>query len=81
MRIIGKTKDGFIIEASRDDVAAMEGLYSHQKKFEVGDLIDINGLFNRYRSVDMAFNDIDRLRNSAENIIKAASWIEEFREK
>ena len=79
MKIIGKTKDGFIIEASRDDVAAMEGLYSHQKKFEVGDLIDINGLFNRYRSVDMAFNDIDRLRNSAENIIKAASWIEEFR--
>lgn len=41
----------------------------------------MKGLFNRYRSVDMAFNDIDRLRNSAENIIKAASWIEEFREK
>ena len=32
MKIIGETKDGFILEASKDDVAAMEGLYVHQKK-------------------------------------------------
>jgi hypothetical protein len=79
MKIIGKTNDGFILEASRDDVAAMEGLYSHQKRFEVGDLIDMEGLFSKCKSIDIAFNDIDRLRNSAENIIKATSWIEEFR--
>ena len=79
MKIIGETKGGFILEASKDDVAAMEGLYVHEKRFEVGDLIDINGLFTRCRSIDIAFNDIDRLRNSAENIIKATSWIEEFR--
>lgn len=79
MKIIGKTNDGFILEASREDVAAMEGLYSHQKRFEVGDLIDMEGLFSKCKSIDIAFNDIDRLRNSAENIIKATSWIEEFR--
>ncbi len=79
MKIIGKTKDGFILEASKDDVAAMEGLYSHQKKFEVGDLIDMEGLFSRCMSIDIAFNDINRLRNSAENIMRATSWIEEFR--
>lgn len=81
MKIIGKTEDGFILEASKDDVAALEGLYSHQKRFEVGDLIDIEGLFSRCKSIDIAFNDIDRLRNSAENIIEATSWIKEFREK
>ena len=79
MKIIGKTKDGFIIEASRDDVAAMEGLYAHQKRFEVGDLIDMTGLFSRCKSIDMAFNDIDHLRKAAENIIKATDWIEKFR--
>lgn len=79
MKIIGKTNDGFILEASKNDVAAMEGLYSHQKRFEVGDLIDMEGLFSKCKSIDIAFNDIDRLRNSAENIIKATSWIEEFR--
>lgn len=79
MRIIGEKKDGFILEASKDDVAAMEGLYVHQKKFEVGDSIDMSGLYSRCRSIDMAFNDINTLRHSAENIIKATSWIEEFR--
>ena len=81
MKIIGKTEDGFILEASKDDVAAMEGLYSHQKSFEVGDLIDMKGLFSRCKSIDIAFSDIDRLRNTAENIIEATSWIKEFREK
>ena len=79
MRIIGKTEDGFILEASKDDVAAMEGLYAHEKRFEVGNLIDMKGLFSRCRSIDVAFNDIDHLRQSAESIIKATSWIEEFR--
>ena len=41
MKIIGKTKDGFILEASKDDVAALENLYSHQKTFNVGDLIEV----------------------------------------
>lgn len=81
MKIIGKTNDGFILEASKDDVAAMEGLYAHEKRFEVGDLIDMEGLFSRCNSIDIAFNDINRLRNSAKNIIEATSWIKEFREK
>lgn len=79
MKIIGKTEGGFILEASKDDVAAMEGLYAHEKRFEVGDLIDMEGLFSRCNSIDIAFNDIDRLRNSAKNIIEATAWIEEFR--
>lgn len=79
MKIIGETKDGFILEASKDDVAAMEGLYSHQKKYEVGDLIDINGLFSRYANINNALNNINRLKNFAEDIIKATSWVEEFR--
>ena len=79
MKIIGKTNDGFVLEASKDDVAAMEGLYSHQKKFEVGDLIDMEGLFSHCKSIDIAFDNIDRLRRFAKNIIEATSWIEEFR--
>ena len=79
MKIIGKTNDGFILEASKDDVAAMEGLYSYQKKFEVGDLIDMEGLFSHCKSIDIAFDNIDRLRRFAKNIIEATSWIEEFR--
>jgi hypothetical protein len=81
MKIIGKTKDGFILEASKDDVAGMEGLYSHEKHFEVGDMIDIYGLFSKYSAVNSAFNDIERLRSSVNRIIDASNWVAEFRVK
>jgi len=80
MRIIGKTDNGFIIEANKDDVAAIEGLYSHEKRFEIGDVIDIHGLFSKYSSVRSALRDIDRIKNSAQIIIDSAEWVKEFSE-
>ena len=80
MRIIGKTNNGFILDASIDDVAAIEGLYSHEKRFEVGDVIDIHGLFSKYSSVRSALVDIGRIKESAQRIIDSAEWIKEFSE-
>ena len=80
MRIIGKTNDGFILDASNNDVAALEGLYSHEKRFEVGDVIDIYGLFSKYSSVRSALRDIDKLKESAQRIIDSAEWVKEFSE-
>ena len=80
MRIIGKTDNGFILDASKDDVAAIEGLYSHEKRFEIGDVIDIRGLFSKYSSVRSALRDIDRIKNSAQIIIDSAEWVKEFSE-
>lgn len=80
MRIIGKTNDGFILDASKNDVAALEGLYSHEKRFEVGDVIDIYGLFRKYSSVGSALRDIDKLKESAQRIIDSAEWVKEFSE-
>lgn len=80
MRIIGKTDNGFILDASKDDVAAIEGLYSHEKRFEIGDVIDIRGLFSKYYSIRSALRDIDRLKNSAQIIIDSAEWVKEFSE-
>lgn len=33
MRIIGKTEYGFILEATKEEVARLEGLYAHEKNF------------------------------------------------
>ena len=79
MRIIGKTEDGFILEASKDDVAGLEGLYTNEKNFRVGDLIDFDKFHNKYRSVESALNDISRLKAAAQRIIDNAEWVEEFR--
>ena len=80
MKIIGRTQDGFILQASKNDVAALEGLYSHQKDFYVGDSIDVYGLFSKFKSINFALYDIDKLSNSAQDIINSCKWIEEFRD-
>ena len=79
MKIIGKSEDGYILTASKEDVAAIEGLYSHQKRYEIGDIIDIEGLFSRYTSVNMALKDVEKLRHTSELLNDAIDWIQQFR--
>lgn len=81
MKIIGKTENGYIVEASEDDVAAIEGRYVHEKRYEIGDIIDIYGLFRKYNTVSMALKDINNLRLCANNIIDATNWIEKYSNK
>ena len=78
MKIIGKTNDGFILEASKDDIAGIQGMYCHQVKTDIGTIIDISGLFNKYANVSSAFNTIQKLRETADVILKAADWVEQF---
>lgn len=79
MKIIGKTKDGFILEATKEDVAGISGLYYYEKQFDVGDVIDIDGLHSKYLSVAIALKDISDLKKSAQSLIDAANWVDEFR--
>ena len=79
MKIIGKSEDGYILTASKENVAAIEGLYSHQKRYEIGDIIDIEGLFSRYTSVNMALKDVEKLRHTSELLNDAIDWIQQFR--
>lgn len=79
MKIIGKSEDGYILTASKDDVAAIEGLYRCEKRHEVGDIIDIEGLFNKYGHVDTALRDIEKLRHTSELLNNAVDWIQQFR--
>lgn len=81
MKIIGKTKDGFILEATKADVSGIAGLYyQHEKQFDVGDIIDIEGLHSKYLSASIALKDIDNLKKSAQSLINAANWVDEFRQ-
>ena len=79
VKIIGKTKDGYILEASRDDIAGIQGMYGHSATVEIGTVIDTEGLFHKYNNVNSAFNEISKLRQTAEMITKAADWIEQFK--
>jgi hypothetical protein len=55
MKVIGKTGNGFILEASKNEVANLLDLYSslHQSfKVDVGKEIEISSIYNRYRSFE-----------------------------
>ena len=79
MKIIGMTEDGFILEASKDDVAAMEGIYSSQRRFEIGDVVNIGGLFERYKGVSAVLKNIYGVKKQAERLIEDVTWVEKFR--
>lgn len=40
MKIIAKTENGYILEASRDDIAGIQGMYGHSATVEIGTVID-----------------------------------------
>lgn len=80
MKIIAKTENGYILEASRDDIAGIQGMYGHSATVEIGTVINTEGLFRKYSNVNSAFNEISKLRQTAEMITKAADWIEQFKE-
>lgn len=51
MKIIGKTKSGFILEASRDEVENLMGFYSMRTAIEVGDEIKVSEMFQQLYSL------------------------------
>lgn len=78
MKIIGKTDDGYILTATKDDIAGIQGYYRTEKRNDIGDCIDAYGLFRKYNSVSSAFKQIDQLRNAAEILNSAADFITQF---
>jgi len=55
MKIIGKTENGYIIEASKDDVANLIGYYSHYSKevnISVGDEIQVSKMYQQLHDLE-----------------------------
>ena len=81
MKVIGKTDDGYILTATADDIAAIQGMYRYETKIDIGTEVDIDGLFRKYRNIAFALDDITALKEkTCDLILKAVEWIELFRE-
>ena len=79
MNIIGKTKQGYIIDASKKDVAKLMGFYWHGddgcKMPEVGDELDINGLFDRCSEARRILFNCSEIRHRALEVLRATDDI------
>jgi heme-degrading monooxygenase HmoA len=57
MKIIGEKADGFILEASKNEISNLKGFYSSyssedKNKTAVGEEIEIKSIYSRYRAFE-----------------------------
>lgn len=78
MKIIGETKEGFILEASKDEVANLKGFYSdYQLKGDnniskLGEKIEVEKIYSKYKAFERIIttddfkNALNRLKDTVE---------------
>lgn len=76
MKIIGESREGYIIEASKDEVANLIGYYSkYDDKFKisVGDKINISGMYQQLYNLK---NNQPRLKEIVKTLRNLADLLE-----
>lgn len=74
MEIIGKTKEGYILKASKNEVANLIGFYSdysdefRSKGLEIGDSIQISKMYNRLYKQERSSKDLERTAQTLRTI-------------
>lgn len=77
MRIIGESKDNYIVEVPFDEMANIQGLHSrfsyvreNIKKPECGDVINIEQLYNLITRIKSTIGNIEKFRQDLSFTIK-----------
>ena len=79
MKVIGKTENGYLIDAKRDELANLQGMYSHYDdnfRLNIGDEINIQPFFNMAEEAVRLRNRSDELRTAAGHIDSAIRIID-----
>jgi len=75
VKILGTTKDGFILEASEDEVAKLIGFYSAYngtvRNLKIGDEIKVNQMFDQLYAVKNIQSAVKNLREGATELLRA----------
>ena len=79
MNIIGKTKDGYILQAESYEVARLAGYYSESsasrsKRFEVGTTIDVNSMYLQLQKIKEIKPHVRSITAAAEDLLKAITY-------
>lgn len=72
MKIIGASKDTYIVEMTKDEAANYAGHYSayeHERKWEVGTVLPMGDI---YQKAQEAVNDFGVIKKSVDELHKAA---------
>ena len=79
MKVIGKTEDGYLINAKQDELANLQGMYSHYDdnfRLNIGDEINIKPFYDMAKEAVRLRNRSDELRTAANHIDSAIRIID-----
>lgn len=79
MKVIGQSEDGYIITATKDEIANLQGLYSHYSdefKVDVGDKLNIKPFYAMARKANGIQSRRDELESVANYIAAALKMID-----
>ena len=79
MKVIGENKDGYIITATKDEIANLQGLYSHYNddfRVNVGEDINIKPFYKMGREVQSLHNHNEEMKKAMECINEATRIID-----
>ena len=79
MKVIGKSEDGYIITATKDEIANLQGLYSHYSdefKVNVGDELNIKPFYDMAKNANSIRSRRDELESMARHIDSALRIID-----
>lgn len=71
MEVIGKTEDGYIIEASKDEIAHLIGYsskYDNGARVNVGDEIQVNKMFNQLYELKQNAPELNKVVKTFRNL-------------
>lgn len=74
MKVIGKSENGYIITATKDEIANLQGLYSHFSdgfNVDVGDELNIEPFFDMAKEANNIRSRRDELERVANHIDSA----------
>lgn len=79
MKVIGESENGYIITATKDEIANLQGLYSHYNdKFnvDVGDELNIKSFYDMAKEANSIRSRRDELESVANHIDSALRIID-----
>lgn len=79
MKVIGESEDGYIITATKDEIANLQGLYSHYSdefRVNVGDELNIKPFYDMAKAANGIRSRRDELESVARHIDSALRIID-----
>jgi carboxylesterase type B len=83
MKIIAETKDGYLVDMDKNEIATLQGISWVDRRFKSpkpGDKVDISRVYETVASLSYD-QDVIEIERYGNQLLKASSWLKNYKEK